>query len=91
MNIDRAHLVGLLLGALAISDFITVHPERVKSAVLADGALTFDLQPAIRRKIWKVTKKIGKNQCDKVRLAIHLFWCYWLTIGGCGRLLTTNR
>jgi len=51
MNIDRAHLVGLLLGALAISDFITVHPERVKSAVLADGALTFDLQPAIRRKI----------------------------------------
>ena len=45
LQIPKAHLVGLSLGAMTISDFITVYPDRILSAVLADGALTFDLQP----------------------------------------------
>lgn len=45
LQIPKAHLVGLSLGAMIISDFMTVYPDRVLSAVLADGALTFDLQP----------------------------------------------
>jgi serine-type D-Ala-D-Ala carboxypeptidase len=61
MKIDKAHLVGLSLGAMVISDFMTVHPERVKSAVLADGALTFDLQPRDPEKDLKSYKKNWKK------------------------------
>ncbi|MDD4636101.1 MAG: class A beta-lactamase-related serine hydrolase [Bacteroidales bacterium] len=45
LQIPKAHLVGLSLGAMIISDFITKYPDRVQSAVLADGALSYDLQP----------------------------------------------
>jgi len=61
MKIDKAHLVGLSLGAMAISDFMTVHPERVKSAVLADGALTFDLKPRDPEKDLKSYKEDWKK------------------------------
>lgn len=61
MKIDQAHLVGLSLGAMAISDFMTVHPERVRSAVLADGALTFDLQPRDPEKDLKFYKENWKK------------------------------
>ncbi|MDR3652185.1 MAG: class A beta-lactamase-related serine hydrolase [Paludibacter sp.] len=60
MRIDKAYLVGLSLGAMVISDFMTVHPECVKSAVLADGALTFDLQPRDPEKDLKIFKSNWK-------------------------------
>jgi CubicO group peptidase (beta-lactamase class C family)/pimeloyl-ACP methyl ester carboxylesterase len=61
MKIKNAHLVGLSLGAMAISDFMTVYPEKVKSAVLADGALTFDLQPRNPEKDLKLYKESWKK------------------------------
>ena len=45
LNIPKAHLVGLSLGALTISDFMTLYPERVLSAVLASGALSPQVVP----------------------------------------------
>jgi len=45
LNIKKAHLVGLSLGALTISDFMTLYPEKVLSATLASGAISPQIIP----------------------------------------------
>ncbi len=65
LQIPKAHLVGLSLGAMTISDFMTLYPERVLSAVLADGALTFDLKPRDPEKDLKAYKENWKISMRK--------------------------
>lgn len=84
MKIDKAHLVGLSLGAMVISDFMTVHPDRVRSAVLADGALTFDLQPRDPEKDlksykenWKKSMRQGSCSDSPILMSLIDDWRMW--------------
>ena len=84
MKIDKAHLVGLSLGAMVISDFMTVHPERVRSAVLAAGALTFNLQPRDPEKDlksykenWKKSMRQGSCSDSPFLMSLIDDWCMW--------------
>ncbi len=45
LHISRAHLVGLSLGALTISDFMILYPEKVISATLAAGGISPQVTP----------------------------------------------
>jgi len=84
MKIDKAHLVGLSLGAMVISDFMTVHPERVRSAVLADGALTFDLKSRDPEKDlkrykenWKKSMRQGSYSDSPFLMSLIDDWRMW--------------
>lgn len=37
LQLKQAHLVGLSLGGFVVTDFLAMHPERVRSAVMAGG------------------------------------------------------
>jgi len=39
LHIERAHIVGLSMGAFVASDLLALHPERIISCVLASGGL----------------------------------------------------
>lgn len=39
LNIKKAHLVGLSLGAFVVGDFMALHPEKILSATLAGGGV----------------------------------------------------
>jgi len=64
--IDKAHLVGLSLGALTISDFMTLYPKRVISATLASGALSPQIIPYEAVKDLKAYKQEWKKSMRKV-------------------------
>lgn len=84
LKIEKAHLVGLSLGSLTITDFISRHPERVRSAVLAAGGMSFDLKPkepasdlrAFKDK-WKTS--IRKGSCNDSPFLMSLIdeWRMW--------------
>jgi pimeloyl-ACP methyl ester carboxylesterase len=65
LNIPKAHLVGLSLGAITISDFMTLYPEKVLSATLASGALSPQIvpqSPVTDLKAYKISwKKIMRD------------------------------
>lgn len=42
LGIEKAHFVGLSLGAAIIIDFVLTHPDKVKSLVLADPGISGD-------------------------------------------------
>jgi len=66
MKIDKAHLVGLSLGALTISDFMTLYPEKVLSATLASGALSPQIISHEPVKDLKAYKQEWKKSMRKV-------------------------
>lgn len=66
LGIQKAHLVGLSLGALTIADFMFLHPEKVLSATLAAGGLSDadyinPLTPLLREKKQQAVNRV-KNQ-----------------------------
>ena len=65
MKIDKAHLVGLSLGSLIISDFMTIYPEKIQSAVLASGGMSFQLVPQEPQADLKAFKTNWKNAIRK--------------------------
>lgn len=84
LKIDKAHLIGLSLGSLTITDFMTLHPERVCSATLAAGGLSFDLKSnepvgdlkAFKEK-WKIS--IRNVSCNNSPFLMSLIddWRMW--------------
>jgi CubicO group peptidase (beta-lactamase class C family)/pimeloyl-ACP methyl ester carboxylesterase len=84
MNIPKAHLVGLSLGALAITDFMTLYPEKVISAVLAAGGLSFNLQPKEPEKDlkmyktnWKIAMRRGSCGDSPFLMSLIESWRMW--------------
>lgn len=47
LNIKKAHLVGLSLGAFVVGDFMALHPEKVFSATLASGGVYDNPGPSV--------------------------------------------
>jgi CubicO group peptidase (beta-lactamase class C family)/pimeloyl-ACP methyl ester carboxylesterase len=47
LNIKKAHLVGLSLGAFVVGDFMALHPEKVLSATLASGGVYDNPGPSV--------------------------------------------
>jgi len=84
LQIEKAHLVGLSLGTLVISDFMTLYPERVKSAVLAAGGMSFNLKPREPEKDlktfkenWKVSMRKGSCSDSPFLMSLIDDWRMW--------------
>ncbi len=68
LKIEKAHLVGLSLGAFIVGDFMALHPDKILSATLASGAYYNNPGPTVpisdseilkRRKEISELKKTG--------------------------------
>lgn len=84
LKIEKAHLVGLSLGSLIISDFMTIYPQKIQSSVLASGGMSFQLVPQepqtdlkAFKTNWKIAMRKGSYSDSPFLMKLIDDWRMW--------------